>query len=71
MFGFYVRASNNQGECIPKSVALSDSPAHRLEYGNKMTVSCAVEVSTLDEFEAECISETARTDLKIFDQFLS
>ena len=36
-----------------------------------MTVSCGVEMTTIDEFKAECESETARTDLKIFDQFLS
>ena len=36
-----------------------------------MTVSCSKKVASPDEFKSECESTTARTDLKIFDQFLN
>ena len=50
---------------------MSDAPAQRLDYGDKLTVSCAVEVADADDFKTLCESTTARKDLWIFYQFIN
>ena len=73
VFGFFARASDNKGGCIAKLVpdgSPSDASAQRLEYGNKLTVSCDIAATTEADFKNICASTTARTDLEIFAQFL-
>ena len=76
VFGFFAEASDNQGRCL-MSDALSNAPAKRLDYGNQLTVSCAVTIDSEEQFRNMCeqsFDENSifqmRNELKIFSQFI-
>ena len=65
VLGFFLQAADNQGECITTENGLIDSQSKRLDFGDKITLSCSVTVSTLEEFKQLCTE--GRENLKIFD----
>ena len=75
VFGFFAEASDNKGNCL-MSDAVSSAPAKRLDYGNQLTVSCAVTIDSEEQFRNMCeqsFDENStfqkRDELKIFSQF--
>ena len=71
MTGFFLRAGDSLGECITADDGLTDSQSKRLDFGDKLTLSCSVTVNTLEEFKELCNDTEKRQKLRIFDQFLS
>ena len=68
VIGTYVRGSSSNGQCV---AALDTSgPADLLEFGKQSSTSCTVPLATLPDFEAFCLSTTARAEKEIFAQFL-
>ena len=69
--GFYLHAGNDLGECIAVSDGLISSQSKRLDFGDKITLSCSVTVPTLQDFKNLCNGTENRKNLRIFDQFLT